>query len=393
LWNSNSFDIPSDASYRIDDVPVISATSLGPSISKSSLRQVGPLTALTVHGDTSLSGFAFFNSTSNRLGLGTSEPSASISIVDNNVEISIGSPVYNLANIGTRSNHDVAIISDNLPRLVVKNNGEVHIGNELSKTGVLRVFGSLYADSVVSDTRIERTTSLEFNTSASSSIYGKGLLWSGVGALKQFILSELPDRFWSTESIDIVAGRSYYINGTEVLSETAIGNNITDSKLTSVGELKSLSVLGTVTFDSGITSASHVNTPVVNIADSITINTNGLDAKSKLVLSVNESVVLYSDPNEIVLGNKLNATTPIKVFGPLSIGINNPDPTVSLSVNGDVSFNNKKFVTGIAAPVIGSFVKGDICWNENPTATGYVGWICLQTGTPGEWKPFGLIGV
>jgi len=44
-----------------------------------------------------------------------------------------------------------------------------------------------------------------------------------------------------------------------------------------------------------------------------------------------------------------------------------------------------------AAPTSGEWVAGDICYNSEPLAGGYVGWICITAGTPGTWKGFGLI--
>ena len=38
-----------------------------------------------------------------------------------------------------------------------------------------------------------------------------------------------------------------------------------------------------------------------------------------------------------------------------------------------------------------SYSKGDICFNKNATVGGYVGWVCVSSGTPGIWKGFGLI--
>lgn len=46
-----------------------------------------------------------------------------------------------------------------------------------------------------------------------------------------------------------------------------------------------------------------------------------------------------------------------------------------------------------AVPTTGTHQKGAIVWNSNPTAGGYVGWVCVATGTPGAWKGFGLIEV
>ena len=46
---------------------------------------------------------------------------------------------------------------------------------------------------------------------------------------------------------------------------------------------------------------------------------------------------------------------------------------------------------GTAIPTTGAWLKGDIVYNINPSAAGYVGWICVTAGTPGTWKGFGLI--
>ena len=56
-----------------------------------------------------------------------------------------------------------------------------------------------------------------------------------------------------------------------------------------------------------------------------------------------------------------------------------------------MKFENKKFEVGVEPPSNGIYVKGDIVWNQEPRPTGYVGWICIKNGTPGDWKPFGVI--
>lgn len=38
-----------------------------------------------------------------------------------------------------------------------------------------------------------------------------------------------------------------------------------------------------------------------------------------------------------------------------------------------------------------NFTKGDICFNKVPTAGSYVGWVCIEAGSPGTWKGFGMI--
>ena len=58
-----------------------------------------------------------------------------------------------------------------------------------------------------------------------------------------------------------------------------------------------------------------------------------------------------------------------------------------------LSQNNGKtsFYHGTTAPIAGTYVIGDIVWNDAPASGGYVGWVCTSGGTPGTWKTFGAI--
>lgn len=46
---------------------------------------------------------------------------------------------------------------------------------------------------------------------------------------------------------------------------------------------------------------------------------------------------------------------------------------------------------GTVAPTTGTWAVGDIVYNTSPAASGYIGWVCVTSGTPGTWKGFGLI--
>lgn len=394
LWLAGDFDLAANKSYKIDNVAVLSAKELGPTVSKSYLKEVGTLKSLNVLGNASFGEFAFFNTNYNRLGLGTEEPGNSISILDNDVEIGIGSPRYSQAHLGTVSCHDVSLISDNIPRLTAKANGEIHIGDESGKQGVLRVFGSIFADSIVTDVRLERTSPLEFKSTRDTNIYGNGLLWSGTGATRKLVMLDGPDRLFTTESFDIADGQAYHINGQNVLSNSTLGPTIVNSSLTSLGILTELAVEGQATF-TGKVNAETIDTKSIVITNGVSglnISNTSINTDTSVAVNVNGSEVFYADANEIALGNKTNSRKAVKVFGPVAIGINNPDPELGLSVSGNVSFANKKFITGISVPTSGSFVKGDICWNQDPKPGSHIGWVCIADGTPGEWLPFGAIG-
>lgn len=391
LWTNANIDLVDGAVFSIGDTPVITVDSLGDTIVNSNLTSVGTLNELRVSGDVELSEFIFVNSIYNRIGIGTDEPNASLSILDNNVEIILGSPQSDVAFMGTYTNHDVGIVTDNTVRINVKANGDVIIGNEAGKTGVLRVYGTIYAETIQTDNRISRTHSLEFKKSAESSYYGLGISWTGNGPTKEFVLAADPDRFWSTESIDLAYGKAYHIGRDVVLSQTALGASVTESSLTKLGALESLTVSGNAEFN-GSVKIQSLDADTITFGN-ITVNSDGISTTNAITVNADGHRVLYADHAQISIGDVLRRDKPVKVFGALSVGINNPDPGVNFSVPGDVSIGGKKFTSGSAAPTTGAFQVGDICWNTAPTANSYVGWICITSGDPGEWLPFGAINL
>ena len=204
-----------------------------------------------------------------------------------------------------------------------------------------------------------------------------------------------PDRIWSSESFDVAAGQSYYINNKAVLSENGLGETIVNSNLSKVGNLESLSVIGASSFIGDINaerSTVSVKSVVLNNGlNQVNISCTGLDASSNLAINVSREEILYADTNEISIGDRKNQRKVVKINGPVSVGVNNPSPDVDLTVKGTISFSNRKFFTGTQAPIQGTYSKGDICWNENPQGDSYVGWVCIVDGTPGTWLPFGSI--
>ncbi|PKM02412.1 MAG: hypothetical protein CVV17_05745 [Gammaproteobacteria bacterium HGW-Gammaproteobacteria-7] len=44
-----------------------------------------------------------------------------------------------------------------------------------------------------------------------------------------------------------------------------------------------------------------------------------------------------------------------------------------------------------AAPTTGRWRQGEIVYNTAPNAGGFVGWVCVVSGSPGTWKTFGSI--
>ncbi len=383
LWSNLNFDIGPSNTYRINDIPVLSIDELGPGVVKSSLQKVGTLKNLKVSGNASFGEFAFFNGDMFRVGLGTEDPDSALHIHDFGVDIILGSQEQNTASIGVKTYHDLNLITDNTTRILIKNSGEVIFGNPASKNANVTIFGTLHVDNLISDTRIDKYNPLEFKASGDSNVWGLGIKWKDVNQTASFLLMPNPSRIISSEHLDLAGNKSYHIDGQLVLSENSLGDSVTDSKLTSLGILKSLEVVGDANFV-GTLASQNINAEKINLSGSLT-------ADRQIIMKAKGDTVYYADENGITIGNNQNTSRPVKVFGPVSIGINNPDPSVNLSVSGNVSLGGKKFISKESVPSEGVFNKGDVCWNINPAPGNFIGWVCISAGTPGQWAPFGLI--
>lgn len=388
LWTSANIDLDKGAAYKINGMPMITAEGLGPAIINSKLRTVGILNSLEVSGDVNVGEFAFFNSTYNRFGIGVEEPRLAIGIIENNVELAFGSPDINRGQIGTNSNHDFELISDGLTRLTVKSTGAVDIGDPVTGGGALNVYGTLYATTIQSDNRISRSHPLEFNSTAETSVYGLGLVWNGQESSSQLLLLSEPQRIWSSDDFAVATDKQYYIGSEPVLSGSGLGDTVVNSKLTSVGVLESLHVAGPVTFDDEFSMRSIT---LKSDFDSVRISSTGLASTGTFTASIANSRALYVDSRQISIGDNTQQSRPVKVFGPLSVNVNNPDPDLQFTVAGDVSIGGKRFTSAAQAPTSGDWSLGDICWNSRPSPTSYIGWVCVLPGNPGQWAPFGVI--
>lgn len=262
----------------------------------------------------------------------------------------------------------------------------------------------------VEDMRMQSLTSVEFNAEEGKGVYGKGLQWKDNGPTKQLIYRANPDRIWTSESIDINADASYMIGNTPVISQSELGSSVRNSSLVKVGTLNNLKTSGNLAIDGYIFYNSD--------AESLGIGTDAPNGKLSIT-TLDSEFIIDNEPNAVKLGtwttddlkivtdnttrltirsnghvdigNAERADSKVSIHGRLGIGVSQVDESVSISTSGPVKFENKKFMNGSNAPTSGTFRQGDIVWNENPVPTGYVGWICVREGTPGEWKPFAQI--
>ena len=111
--------------------------------------------------------------------------------------------------------------------------GNVTVGGNLTVNGTTTTVNSTTV--TVDDKNIElgAVASPDDTTADGGGITLKG------ATDKTFNWVNATDSWTSSEHLDLASGKSYYINGTQVLSGTALGSGITSSSLTSVGTITS----------------------------------------------------------------------------------------------------------------------------------------------------------
>lgn len=241
---------------------------------------------------------------------------------------------------------------------------------------------------------------------------GKGLLWvGGKDYTKQFVFNRGPDRFFSSESIELAKGKVLSINGVTALTEQELGSSITKSNLTTVGKLKNLLVDGSLTLNNYVffdpnTDRLGLGTDQPNAALDITDEGTNIILGSReynkagigtfnstdveLITDNTTRITIGADGN-IELGNRNFGPVNVKVYGTLGINVNNADPRSRLHVDGAIKFNNVIHLRSDSPPAGGSYNIGDIVWNSNPRQKSFIGWVCVKEGNPGIWCPFGEI--
>jgi hypothetical protein len=262
----------------------------------------------------------------------------------------------------------------------------------------------------VKDIRIAKTASLEFFADPEKQIYGKGLFWKGMGNTKQFVYKANPDRIYSSESIDLAQGQGYSVGNTTVINENELGPTVIHSHLTRTGTLQNLATQGNLNIDdyifynsgynrfgigtedpNGALSVTSLDAEFIVDAEGSSVKVGTYTTDDLSFITDDTKRLTITKTGQIVLGTKGSLDTKVSIHGRLGIGVNNIDNEVSLSTAGPIKIEGKKFTVESQIPTEGTYSKGDIVWNTDPKPTGYVGWICVRDGTPGEWKPFGQI--
>lgn len=139
FWSSENLDLAKNKNYKIDDYPVLSFDRLGKSVLHSSLKTVGILENLEVEGNVTIDGQFFWDANTQRLGIGTSEPNALLSLKDIDHEFVIDPSNERKWKVGCWTTAGLDIITDNTARIHIESNGTIHLKNKTVVEGKLGI--------------------------------------------------------------------------------------------------------------------------------------------------------------------------------------------------------------------------------------------------------------
>lgn len=252
---------------------------------------------------------------------------------------------------------------------------------------------------------------LDFHANKGESNYGKGIIFSGDGYTKQLVFTSGPDRFFSSESIDVAKDHYYSVNNVKVLDDKELGSSVIKSNLREVGRLKGLIVDGNVNIDQYVFYKSISNRIGLGTEEpnaGLSVAENGVEVMlgtaenghGKIGTHASNDLDIVTDDiaritvrgnGDVEFGNINTKPTQVKINGKLAIGVNTIDSSVDLHVAGPIKVHNHLQMYADQPPQGGNHNMGDICWNASPRIGGSVGWVCTRAGNPGVWSPFGEI--
>lgn len=140
---SENLDIAKGKGITVNNINVINDTEIGPTVTKSNLREVGRLKGLIVDGGLSVNQYMFYDARTDRLGLGTDQPNAAVSIADMNIELVLGASDPNVGSIGTFNTANLELVTGNTARITIEAGGNIVLGNPAHGDVKVTVLGRL----------------------------------------------------------------------------------------------------------------------------------------------------------------------------------------------------------------------------------------------------------
>lgn len=246
-------------------------------------------------------------------------------------------------------------------------------------------------------------------------LHNSGVYWGQHGPT--ILFDRFIDKLSISCGLELVAGSEITINGKQALTESALGKNIKSSGLTRLGVLEELLVDGEARTEILYTeklvlgSDAPGNLAITASEDQISWGigeSDGqlilkIDQPRGIVIQQGDTVVVTFDSDATVVESDLVVAENIKVEKDI-IGKGNIGVAKNLYVGSGAKINNggaAQFTSirigansiswAPVKPEFGTFVRGDIVYNSEPSIGLAAGWICLESGNPGTWAAMAFV--
>jgi hypothetical protein len=142
FWSSDHIDLAPGKSYYASGSPVLNQNSLGSTVTKSSLKELGRLNGLIVDGSVSIAQHFYYDAKNNSLGLGNERPESTIDITKDRTNLIIDVK-EKIAKIGTKSSDDLTLVTSDIARITIEKEGNIQLGNKKTSPVNVGIHGKL----------------------------------------------------------------------------------------------------------------------------------------------------------------------------------------------------------------------------------------------------------
>jgi len=220
--------------------------------------------------------------------------------------------------------------------------GNTTFSNNLTVTGDLTVNGTTTSvNSTQVDVEDKNITLGNVTTPTDTTADGGGISLKGATD-KLFRWLDATDSWTSSEHIDLASGKEFKINGTSVLTGSALGSGVTSSSLTSVGTLT------TGTWSASTIAVNKGGTGQTSYTDGQLLigNTSG-NTLSKATLTAGSNITITNGNGAITIAAAAGAPTAGD-----GIDVSGSEVSVDLKANGGLVIESTELAVDLAASSI-----------------------------------------
>jgi hypothetical protein len=179
------------------------------------------------------------------------------------------------------------------------------VAGNVSIQGTLTVLGATTTISTTNLVITDKVVTIGSTASPTNSTAdGAGIEVPG-GTTKNFIYINATPAWTSSENLDLATGKTYKINGFDVVTATALGSSVVSAPgLNSIGTLTSLTA-GTLSITTNTLTATQTNSNLVLVPN----GTGSVDVSSKKITSVATPVSGTDATNKTYVDTSIQTTT------------------------------------------------------------------------------------